>query len=225
MVSDYYKTLGVARTASQDEIKAAFRRQAMQWHPDRNPQASQDQAHRRFVEVVQARDILSSPATRAEHDRQLGAKRDFSVKRGRGWAPSPPPPPSPEYERAERESAERAEHFASDYDLFVAWLRGAAEAVSAHVKENKKEYSTAAGAATGAVVGGVLLGAVFPPAAIVGARLGAHLGEQAAKEKRPETEAERRRREKEEREGGRFCCGCLILAAVVVGVLFIMANQ
>ena len=59
---DHYKTLGVDRQASADEIKRAFRKMAMQHHPDRGG----DEA--RFKEIQAAYDILGDPARRAEYD-------------------------------------------------------------------------------------------------------------------------------------------------------------
>jgi len=66
-MSDPYKTLGVARTASQDEIKAAYRKLAKKYHPDLN-QGSAD-VETRFREVSAAYDILGDPEKRAQYDR------------------------------------------------------------------------------------------------------------------------------------------------------------
>jgi len=63
---DYYDVLGVARGASQDEVKKAFRRLAMQFHPDRNQEAG---AEARFKEVNEAYEVLSDPEKRAMYDR------------------------------------------------------------------------------------------------------------------------------------------------------------
>ncbi|MFN4113434.1 MAG: DnaJ C-terminal domain-containing protein [Sphingomonadaceae bacterium] len=66
-MSDPYATLGVARTASEKEIKSAYRKLAKELHPDRNqgnPKASE-----RFSKVTQAYDLLSDPAKRAQFDR------------------------------------------------------------------------------------------------------------------------------------------------------------
>jgi molecular chaperone DnaJ len=64
--TDYYETLGLARTASPDDIKRAFRRLAMQFHPDRNKQAG---AEARFKEINEAYEVLSDPDKRAAYDR------------------------------------------------------------------------------------------------------------------------------------------------------------
>ena len=63
----YYETLSVERTASDGDIKAAFRKQAMQWHPDRNP--GDDTAEHRFKELNEAYEILKDPDKRAAYDR------------------------------------------------------------------------------------------------------------------------------------------------------------
>ncbi len=62
---DYYDILGVARTASREEIKKAYRRLAMKFHPDRN---QGDGASTRFKEIREAYDVLASPEKRAAYD-------------------------------------------------------------------------------------------------------------------------------------------------------------
>lgn len=63
---DYYEVLGVARSASADEIKRAHRRLARQWHPDRNKAAD---AASRFAAIQEAYDVLSDPEKRKDYDR------------------------------------------------------------------------------------------------------------------------------------------------------------
>src|ERR671937_3080793 len=67
MARDYYETLGVARNASDNEIKSAYRKLARQYHPDRNP--GDKQAEARFKEVQEAYDVLSDKTKRANYDR------------------------------------------------------------------------------------------------------------------------------------------------------------
>jgi molecular chaperone DnaJ len=64
---DYYATLGVAKSASADDLKKAYRKLAMQFHPDRNP--GDKQAEMRFKEVSEAYDILKDDQKRGAYDR------------------------------------------------------------------------------------------------------------------------------------------------------------
>ena len=64
--ADYYKTLGVDRKASQEEIKKAYRKLARQYHPDTNKDAG---AEERFKQISEAYDVLGDPEKRKRYDR------------------------------------------------------------------------------------------------------------------------------------------------------------
>lgn len=64
---DYYEVLGVSKSASADEIKKAYRKVAMQYHPDRNP--GDKEAEEKFKEAAEAYDVLSNADKKARYDR------------------------------------------------------------------------------------------------------------------------------------------------------------
>ena len=85
--NDYYKVLGLARNASADDIKKAYRRLARRYHPDVNP--GDKESEERFKQISEAFDILSDPKKREVYDRfgyysehaasaQAGSVFDFS---------------------------------------------------------------------------------------------------------------------------------------------------
>ncbi|MGA9877074.1 MAG: molecular chaperone DnaJ [Solirubrobacteraceae bacterium] len=67
---DYYKTLGVDKKATPEEIKKAYRKLARKYHPDRNP--DDKQAEERFKEISQAHDVLGDPEKRRHYDSGTG---------------------------------------------------------------------------------------------------------------------------------------------------------
>ncbi|TBH20766.1 DnaJ C-terminal domain-containing protein [Thermus thermamylovorans] len=77
-MKDYYAILGVSREATQEEIKRAYRRLALQYHPDRNP--GDKEAEERFKEINEAYAVLSDPERRAQYDRGLLGSPPFHAE-------------------------------------------------------------------------------------------------------------------------------------------------
>ena len=70
---DYYEVLGLSKGASESEIKSAFRKMALKYHPDRNP--GDKEAEEKFKEVNEAYGILSDPEKKAKYDQFGFAER------------------------------------------------------------------------------------------------------------------------------------------------------
>src|SRR5689334_25288845 len=79
---DYYSTLGVAKDADLETVKKAYRKLAMQYHPDRNP--GDAKAEQRFKEINEAYDVLKDDQKRAAYDRFGHAAFENAGGRGGG---------------------------------------------------------------------------------------------------------------------------------------------
>ncbi len=81
---DFYKVLDVPKTATEAEIKKAYRRLAMKYHPDRNP--NDTEAEDRFKEAKEACEVLSDPQKRAAYDQYGHAGVEAASRGGRGFS-------------------------------------------------------------------------------------------------------------------------------------------
>lgn len=68
MAVDYYRVLKVGRGASEEELKKAYRRLAMRWHPDKNVTIDKEEAETKFKKISEAYDVLSDPVKRQIYD-------------------------------------------------------------------------------------------------------------------------------------------------------------
>ena len=84
---DYYEVLGVEKTATPEEIKKAFRKKAMQYHPDRNP--DDPTAEEKFKEVSEAYEVLSDETKRQKYDQFgfAGVDPNYGTGAGGGYDP------------------------------------------------------------------------------------------------------------------------------------------
>ena len=81
---DFYETLGVAKNASEEEIKKSYRKLAMKYHPDRNPDSKESEE--KFKEVKEAYEMLTNPEKREAYDRYGHAGVDPNMGGGGGGA-------------------------------------------------------------------------------------------------------------------------------------------
>ena len=77
---DYYEVLGVSKNATPEELKKAYRKLALQYHPDRNP--GDKEAEEKFKEAAEAYDVLSNPDKKARYDQFGPAAFDGSAGGG-----------------------------------------------------------------------------------------------------------------------------------------------
>lgn len=98
---DYYKILGVAKTATDKEIKAAYRKLARKYHPDVNP--NNKEAEKKFKEINEANEVLSVPENRKKYD-----------KYGKEWKHGE------QFEQAQHEQRRQSQRYSGQQDFSTA---------------------------------------------------------------------------------------------------------
>lgn len=87
-MSNYYETLGVPHNATNSDIKKAYKKLALRWHPDKN-QNNQEAAQKRFQDISEAYEILSDPQKRFHFDRYDANNYYVTQNEPRGFFDSP----------------------------------------------------------------------------------------------------------------------------------------
>lgn len=85
---DYYKILGVQKTASDEEIRKAYRKLAIKWHPDKHQDETKEEAEAKFKEIGEAYAVLSDPQKRQRHDMGMDDEDGMGGMGGMGVDPS-----------------------------------------------------------------------------------------------------------------------------------------
>ncbi|NXD66133.1 DNJB8 protein, partial [Eolophus roseicapillus] len=76
---DYYKVLGLKRSASQDDVKKSYHKLALKWHPDKNPN-NKEEAEKKFKAVAEAYEVLSDPQKRSLYDKSVKESRSHGAR-------------------------------------------------------------------------------------------------------------------------------------------------
>ncbi|GMH07266.1 hypothetical protein Nepgr_009106 [Nepenthes gracilis] len=99
---DYYSILGVDRKAKDDDLKKAYRKLAMKWHPDKNPN-NKKEAEAKFKQISEAYDVLSDPQKRAVYDQygEEALKGGVPPPDGGGQAEPPSSQPGMDQQRSD----------------------------------------------------------------------------------------------------------------------------
>ncbi|MBN3519430.1 J domain-containing protein [Algoriphagus lutimaris] len=127
---DYYKTLGISKTATEKEIKAAYRKLARKYHPDLNP--DNKEAELKFKEINEANEVLSNPENRKKYD-----------KYGKDWKHGE------EFEKAQQQRRQQSQYTqhesgqgsfsGQDYsDFFESMFGGGGRTYSSHGQRTPK---------------------------------------------------------------------------------------
>lgn len=85
---NYYEILGLHQNASQEDIKKAYRKLALKWHPDKNPY-NKEEAEKKFKAVAEAYEVLSDPQKRSLYDRPVKEPRHRGRAAPGGYSHSP----------------------------------------------------------------------------------------------------------------------------------------
>ncbi len=119
-MKDYYEILGVPRTATLEEIKHAFRKLAIAYHPDRNPSK---EAEAFIKEVIEAYEVLENPSTRMLYDSLLSGQSvpaDNKPTRPHRDPRYRRQPPNPAYKSEKQQMLEMMKTY-MPYSVFISW--------------------------------------------------------------------------------------------------------
>ncbi|MGZ5247031.1 MAG: DnaJ C-terminal domain-containing protein [Flavitalea sp.] len=120
---DYYKILGIPKTATEAEIKVAYRKLARKYHPDLNP--NDKEAEKRFKEINEANEVVSDPEKRKKYDEY-----------GKDWKHADEIKKAQQQQQSKRDSSSQQEYgeFSGDFSEFFKSMYGHGESRSRQTK-------------------------------------------------------------------------------------------
>lgn len=152
MFKDYYQILGVSPTSSKQEIKQAYRKMSMKWHPDKNPDVDVTSV---MQDINEAYRILQDDISRARYDREY---QDFS----RLWEQYQAEQQTSENESWDYDYEVNDEDLRNDINEARAYAKDLVEEFFKNLKETSKDAAKGAwDGAYGYIVGGIIVTIIF----------------------------------------------------------------
>lgn len=151
MLKDYYKILDIPVNATPEEIKQAFRKQAIHWHPDRNPNID---TTRQMQDINEAYLILKDTEARARYDIEYQRFNHFRQQQQEHQKEQD------KTKHKEKEQTNQQQHTATDYtvadDVLKRWMDNAQRQAIALAQQTIKDMKGVAGAAASGCASGVI---------------------------------------------------------------------
>lgn len=119
---DYYKILEIQQTASLEEIKIAFKNQAVKWHPDRNLDTD---TTKKMQEINEAYLILKDKEARERYDREYLRYKEFTSQKSKSYSKEKQSQSNSQYANKQKEEKAEKPDYEFDDEILKNWMRNA----------------------------------------------------------------------------------------------------